>query len=339
MTIRSETAPTSDITIRLDDRIRLISALLAATDYPDQVQQRRPHGTHAHVRATRKALGGLRQHPLAVLTQAMLDKGVKLEALFTASQLLDADTFEAQHPLPAWLPPHWDEHLQAFANAAGLLDWWAQETAAWDKSLAEVRRMFADINYGPTLAPYFGESGDRLVVVPNISYPSEREVGLKVAGEMIAVVPPPLAWGDSPPWPYDEETMLMPTVRASLGGYARLHIASMLRAHPDRVAEAAENALPVNDQFREQHPTWEEQFAELFVTAIIAMFLEAHAGQAEYKSFVLMERKMRGMNILPGTVSVLRRYLQERGNKYESFVDFLPLFPKQLRVAKRMVNL
>jgi hypothetical protein len=43
---------------------------------------------------------------------------------------------------------------------------------------------------------------------------------------------------------------------------------------------------------------------------------------------------------VPGTVSVLRRYLQEKGGaKYSTLVEFLPYFPKQLRVAKRIVNL
>jgi hypothetical protein len=339
MSIRSESGTDSDVTVRLDDRIRLISALLAASDYPEQAQKRRPHGTHAHVRATRKAMAEFRRQPIVALTQTMLDKGAPLEALFTASQMLDPDTFEAVHPLPNWLPGDWDARLRSFAEVTGLREWWTQEQAAWDKSFAEVRRVFQSVEFGPTLAPYFGDTGDRFVFVPNIVYPSDRELALKVGEEMITIVPPPLAWGDSPPWPFDEDTMLMHTIRASLGAYARLHVTGVLRAHPERVAEAAQSPLPVNDQFRAQHATWEEQFTELFVTAIVAMYLETYVSQAEYKSYVLMEKKIRGMNILPGTVSVMRRFLQERGSKYNTLIEFLPLFPKQLRVAKRMVNL
>jgi hypothetical protein len=46
------------------------------------------------------------------------------------------------------------------------------------------------------------------------------------------------------------------------------------------------------------------------------------------------------MTILPGTISVLHRYLRERdAGRYDTLLDFLPVFPKQLRVAKRLVSL
>ena len=67
--------------------------------------------------------------------------------------------------------------------------------------------------------------------------------------------------------------------------------------------------------------------------------LEDYVSEAEAKAYILMERKVRGMTILPGTVSVLRRYMQELGNKYESLIDFLPIFPRQLRIAKKIVTL
>ncbi|MBZ0288207.1 MAG: hypothetical protein K8I30_11380, partial [Anaerolineae bacterium] len=51
-----------DVVVRLDDRIRLMSALLAATNWPDKSQERQPHGTHAHARATRKYLAEWIKH-------------------------------------------------------------------------------------------------------------------------------------------------------------------------------------------------------------------------------------------------------------------------------------
>ena len=62
--------------------------------------------------------------------------------------------------------------------------------------------------------------------------------------------------------------------------------------------------LPVSDQFRALHPTWEEQFISLFVAAAVAMYLEDYVSESEAKAYVLLERKARGMQILPGTVSV-----------------------------------
>ena len=100
------------------------------------------------------------------------------------------------------------------------------------------------------------------------------------------------------------------------------------------------NPIPVGEQFGKLHPTWEEQFVALWVAAAVAIYLEDHVSQAEAKAYVLMARKAQGMTILPGTISVLRRYLTEReSGRYDSLLDFLPIFPKQLRVAKRIVTL
>lgn len=339
MTISEQPVKTSDVLVRLDDRVRLISALLAATDYPDKAQQSKPHGTHAHARATRKHLTEHAKHPAALLTQAMLDKNVPLEAIFGAALTLDAKTFTPIKPLPAWIPKDWDAHLRDFMSKAALPAFWEQEKFVWDKANHESQRVFESVHYKAYLKPYFGDVAEQFVFIPNIGYPSHREVGIRQDGEMLCITPPPLAWGDSPPWPYDEDTMLMHAYRATLGQYGRILLTHVLRENTDKVAAASESPLPVNDQFRAQFPTWEEQFSELFVTALVAIYLEEKISETEYKAFVLMERKVRGMNILPGTVSVMRRYLQERGNKFESFIDFLPLFPKQLRVAKRIVNL
>jgi hypothetical protein len=180
---------------------------------------------------------------------------------------------------------------------------------------------------------------EAFVFMPNISYPTDQEVGVRLAKELVCVAPPPMAWGDSPPWPFDEETLLTHSYRAALTQYARFLLSSYLRASPDRLAEAQKTELPVGDQFRALHPTWEDQFISLFVAAAVAMYLEDFVSEAEAKAYVLMEHKARGMTILPGTVSVLRRYLQELGNKYETLLDFLPIFPKQLRIAKKIVTL
>ena len=48
-----------------------------------------------------------------------------------------------------------------------------------------------------------------------------------------------------------------------------------------------------------------------------------------------MEKKARGITIMPGVISVLQRYLNEyEDGKYSKFTEFLPHFPGHLRIAK-----
>jgi hypothetical protein len=329
----------SDVIVRIDDRLRLMSAVLAATNWPEQSQKRQPHGTHAHARATRKYLGDHLNHPAVRSLQGLLDQGAPLEAMFTFALCLSWPGLELQiDVLPGWVPPRWIMELRDFCQVTDLAGWWQREDAAWNKSLHESVRIFTNITFKPFLRPFIGDVHEQLVFVPNISYPTDQEIGVRIGGELLCIAAPRLAWGDSPPWPFDEDPAHV--YRAALSQFGRLLIIAYLRRHADRLAEAAKNPIPVGDQFGALYPTWEEQFVALWVSAAVAIFLEDYVSAAEAKAYVLIARKAQGMTILPGTISVLRRYLGEReAGRYEDLLDFLPIFPKQLRVAKRIVTL
>lgn len=328
----------SDVGVKLDDRIRLMSAVLAATDFPDKSQQRKPHGTHAHARATRKHMDDHFAHPAVMSTQALLDQGTPLEALFSLVMQMSWPGMEIAE-LPDWAPAGYNDQLRAFYTQAGVEAFWQAEHAPWDKALKEAGNIFSKVAFKPFLKPFLGDIEEELVFVPNISYPADQEVGIRAGNTLLCVSPPPLAWGDSPPWPYDEPTMMTHSYQVALSIFGRILLLNYLRSSPEQLAEITKNELPVTDHFKSMFPTWEDQFAELFVMAAVAMFFETHVGSLDYKSYVLLQKKAHGMALLPGTVSVLRRYLSEQGNKYHTLLEFLPVFPKQLRVAQKIVTL
>lgn len=335
----TETRVASDILVRIDDRVRLIGALLSLTTHPADIQAIRPHGTHIHARNTRRALADVSGEPAITLTQQMLDNGTSLETLFTLAMHLHPETLDIVRPLPGWVAANWAESLKEFSKKARLNLWFAKERGFWDKALSESESAFAKVAFRPLLSQFFDSIPQKLVFIPNLLYPSERELTIPFENEIICIAPPPLAWGDNPPWPYNDDAMLYYTLRNALGGYGKFLLDRALDAAPDVVAEVTEQTLPVNDQFRKAFPTWRGQFRELFANALTALYLEDYVSEREYRAFVLIEQRMRGMNILPGTVSVMRRYMEERGNKYPSITDWVRVFPKQLRVAKRLVSL
>ena len=328
-----------DVTVRLDDRIRLMAAVLAATTWPERAQQRRPHGTHAHARATVRFLAEHRAHPAVQALQGLLDEGAPLEAAFAYALSLSWPGLE---PLPGvdmrWAPPHWAAQLRAFYEQTGLGAWWQAEDAAWQNALHQARRVFARAAFRPFLGRIIEAVPEHLVFIPSISQPTDQDIGLRLGSALVCIAPPRLAWGDSPPWPYDEDPAHV--YRAALTQYGRVLLLGYLRAHADRLAAAAAVPLPLSDQFRAMYPSWEEQFTVLFVAAAVAVYLEDHVSKKEADAYVLMTHKAHGMTVLPGAVSVLRRYLNERdAGRYATLLDFLPVFPKQLRVANRIVSL
>lgn len=316
---------TSDIVVQLDDRVRLLSAALAVTSYPAQAQARRPHGTHAHARTTRKQLITLAEHDAVQAVQALLDEGASLEAMFG---LALGNTAQ---------PDGWDAKLHNFQRAGNLAAWWQSEPG-WDKAISDLQEILRDVQLVRFLQSYIGEINERLVFIPNICYPTDRELALRVGDDLVLIVPPRLAWGDSPPWPYDEDPAHV--YRAVLAGYGKLLISEYLRDHADVVATAAEKPLPVSEQFKALHPAWEDQFISLFVAGMVAIYLEDHVSTAEANSFILMERKLHGLDVLPGVISIFRRYATERASgRYSGLVDLIPHFGKQLKVANRIKSL
>lgn len=334
---------TTPITILIDDRLRLLASALAATDFPQTSQARKRYHAHAHARATHKYMqdNDFAKHPAIVGLQTMLNQGIPIEALFTLVMLCDWEQQLAISALPDWVPPEWNSQLWDFYQHAKLADWWAQARQAWDDARQQSASVFTDKVYFKTLLSEFvGEINESLVFAPNLLYPADREVGIRVGQQLISLVPPPLAWGESSPWRYDEETRLSEhTYPMALAQYARLVMLDYLRRHADALQETMQSDLPISDDLKAAYPTWEDQFLALFQSAVVAIYLEDYMNKVEARGFMLMEKRVRKMQELPGTVSVLRRFLNEKGNRYDQLSEFLSVFPKQLRVAKRIVTI
>ncbi len=327
----------SDVSVKLDDRARLMSAALAATRFPDVAQDRRPHGTHAHARATRKFVSAFKSHDAITALQTLLDQRAPMEALFTLALVMRMPDFSVERP-PRWMPARWNEMLRDFYERADLTHWWEETSEEWTKAVEDSTRMFTGIQFKPFLSQFIGDIQERFFFMPNICYPGDQELGVRLGNDLVAIIPPRLAWGDSPPWPYDEDPAYI--YRTALAQYGRSLLMNYLRIHSNKIAEIAQTPLPVGDQFQSMYPTWQEQFTNLFVAGAAAIYLEDHMSKAEADAYVLMERKVRGITILPGMISVLRRYLNEKAaGRYESLIDFLPMFPRQLKVANRIVAL
>jgi len=325
------------VTIRIDDRVRLMSAVLAATNYADKSQDRKKHGTHLHARGTRKQVAEFNHHPAVNALQVLLDQNTPLSSVFNYAMRLTWPGLMGDD-MPRWVPPRWNEHLKHFYEATNLTKWWADENEPWQLTVRHLNEGFAKVDLYAFLEPFVGQVVDTLVVMPNISYPTDQNIGMRVGGELIVIVPPPLAWGDSPPWPYKDDEAL--AYRAALTEYTHILMSAYMRQHNDLFNTLAEKPLPVDEKYAAAHPTWRDQFLGLFKAATLALFLEESVSTLEAKSFLMYMQKVENVTILPGVVSILRRYLDEyKAGRYTSFSDYLPNFQKHLRVVKTIASL
>lgn len=323
--------------VRIDDRARLMSAVLAATNLPEMAQEQKKHRPHAHARNTTKHITSYNHHPAVASAQALLNKNAPLEALYTYVLKLSWPDLDDIHT-PPWVPENWNLQMREFYEVTGLAEWWREDNDAWQKSVQDSQKLLQKVNFYEFLHPFLGEMVEDLIFMPNISYPSTRSVGVRIGSELICIVPPRIAWGDNPPWPFDEDAGHL--YAEALTVYARLLMLSYLRQHAKEVAPVAHKPLPVGQQFKDHHPTWGDQFTELFAVGAVALFLEQAVSKQEAQAFVLLQEKMQGLKVLPGVVSVIRRYLSEYADgSYDAFIRYLPNFPGHLRVAKTIAKL
>ncbi len=315
---------TSDVRVRLDDRARLMGAVLAAAGYPEQAQARKKHAVHAHARALHRRVAPLAAHPAVLAVAALLAQGMPVESLFAQALTLHPATLRPAVPM-ADLPPALAEGLPDFALQADLKTWWREEAESWQRAETESARALDGALLGPFLGAFFGPTTAQLTFIPNIGYPADAELALASGGELIAIVPPRPAWGDSPPWPFDEEPAHV--LRAAIIAYSRLRLADPLRA----LSEQAAGPLPVSERFRALYPAWTDQFAQIVSAGLVTLYLEEHVSPQEAKAYQLLEKRLYGLDVLPSAVTALRDYRSTRqtgsaaalGNFLSSFAGLL----------------
>jgi hypothetical protein len=328
----------SPITVRVDDRIRLLSAVLAMTTWPEQEQDRQPHGVHAHARMTRAHLTEDEYHPAVLSMQELLEASLPLDTIFSFASYLNWPGVRARGGVPKWASKEWPAQIRDFLHRTRLRNLWEEETGIWNRAVEESGKALADCNPLDLLSKFFGPLPVELVFQPNLCYPTDQSVGFRWDKSIVAISPPRIAWGNNPPWPYDDD--IPATCQDAFGVYARVLLREYLKGHPEPVEQAQRIRLPVPNVFRAQNPDWNDQFSVIFISGATAIFLEQTFGEAESKAYVMMTHKAHNFTVLPSVINVLRHYLaeHERG-KYGSFAEFIPTFCKGLRVTEQLKKL
>lgn len=273
------------LTIKIDDRARLVTAVLAASEWPDEEQKQLTHAVHPHAKQTRQFVQKYTFHQAVRGVNEALLNGVTLEELFSTAVRCTWPTFEPAEPLPNLLKiERWVRSLADFEHDTEIADkFWPKYDAEWQTAVASLAGIFQD---GKTLA--FLEkltkgSMDRdIVIMPNLVYPALSPVLATAQATLFVLLPPLKAVGESAPWPYDEDP---PQV-----------IMTLCQQLSTRLM--ADHLAPLGKPQR-----------ELFRHAATTLCLEAVFDDAEGQAYLLRTRKTEKLPELPLVVENLRRYL------------------------------
>jgi hypothetical protein len=299
----------TSLTVTTDSRARALSALLAATDWPEREQKPLPRGVHPQAGALKKHVAAFRAHPAAAYAQGALDAADDLGPLF-ARALSDE--------------PRLTACVNAFAAAAGMETYWAGHEAGWVQSVSEVQKHLGDLNIAGFLGELFDALPAELVVHPNLIYPTTHSFGVSAGDRAFAIMPPRKAVGESPPWPFGDDRDYV--ARLAVHDFVQAGLVDLLKRRPDLIPYGV-HAASLPAEFRLEHPTWQKQVVELFCYAAQVIFLnriDDGAGDA----FAIYERRTRKLALLPGVVDEMTNYVAGRGMSahYANIEVYLPRF-------------
>lgn len=296
-----------------DPRARTLSAVLAATGWPDREQHPVPRGAHPQAHAIQKHVAVFRDHPAAAYVQAALNADPDPAPLF-ARALNDEPELAAR--------------LREFSSSASLDIYWPEHETGWAQSVAEVQKHVSSVNFAAFLGELFDSLPGELVIHPNIIYPTTHSFGVSAPGRLFSIMPPRKAVGESPPWPFGDDRDYI--VRLAVHDFCQALLDDLLGRRPDLLPPGEHgDGLPA--EFRAEHPSWQKQVIELFAYAAQIIFLnrlEDGAGD----SFAVFERRTRKLAVLPGVVNELTNYVSGRGmsQQYASLEIYLPHFAREV---------
>ncbi|WP_119072400.1 hypothetical protein [Aggregatilinea lenta] len=311
----------AQIEIVVDNGVRLLSAALAASNWPEEEQAVHRHRAHLHARQTSDRVKPYAGHLAVRQLEALMAKGYTLDDLYGYALDLTDPGLEPRGTYPVAFDG-WNAALRDFAEAADLPSWWAENEAPWQAACEQAGQIIGRAPVVALLDAFCGTVPERLCFMPNVSYPSEKQICVLSGDTLLCVVPPPVAWGDNEPWPFDDDAVYV--LRCAFAEYARV---LMLRY----VREAQSNG--------ELAVAWDETLLRLFVAGAVAVFLEQAVSPRESGAYVLMERRVNGLIALPEAVEQLKLYLAAReAGHSRHFLEYLPQFSAFVESAAGMAE-
>jgi len=178
--------------VTIDEYVRTVTALLAASDWPAMEQTITPHAVHPHSKQTMHYMEAYKDHAAVTGLNAALGAGGTLDDLF--------ETAVCHSKL------HEESTVVDFTAATDLATFWASHTDAWDEAINDLKAIFDGKPVVGTVTALTGiDVVKPVLLVPTIVYPMLAPVVVENTEHIFIILPPAKAWGESPPWPFADD--------------------------------------------------------------------------------------------------------------------------------------
>lgn len=197
----------STLAITIDERLRLVTAVLAASNWPAEEQAQLTHAVHPQAKQVRHFVQPFASHPAVSGANEALLNGVPLADLFSAALGCTWPDFIPTADLPHVLKINdWVQALADFARETSIVTLFgAAHTAVWQEAQAALEAIFAKGDLLAALGQLGKVADTAVLLMPNLVFPALTPVVATANNTLALLLPPPKAVGESPPWPFDED--------------------------------------------------------------------------------------------------------------------------------------
>lgn len=273
------------IQISIDPRVQLATAVFTLSNWPQIEQKQLPHAVHGHAKQVRHLLQGYEEETAVSLLNQALENGASLDALFSAAMRCQWPDFKINESFSADVPNSWATALANFGNDTNMGAAFGTEFGeVWQEAVTQLTAVFHESPLHSFLEQLMGKTIPSITIMPTLLYPALTAVMATTKANWLLLLPPPKAVGESPPWPYDEDS-----------GWVVATVCKKLLTHL-----LADSTITLTAQ---QETT--------LIYAGIVLCLEQCLDEFEAQACLVRSKKERNLPDLPHIVTQLRDHLSK----------------------------
>ncbi|MDH5795307.1 MAG: DUF4932 domain-containing protein [Candidatus Bathyarchaeota archaeon] len=338
------------ITVCVDDRVRLISSILALTVGNAEIEGwAHPHPLRL---AIQKFLKPFRSHPCVLMFDqicqripAEIPSGSLFYPVATLLKKPPRITWDTSTPYSrgiregledaygTWIQdepyrtlirpliqPVLDVSdklpclLSDFYSATKIAESWEEHRRWWKEAVQQCREILSSRQISQWLGDFYGETGGGFFLIPNLTDPPSDSFGFTRRNRTYAIVGPPSVPKRIEACDSDHQYGRRPGYLVNTAFHEFSH--GLVKSYLVRSSELIHGTESLSKRnrlrgwFASTYPIWRIQFEEIFIRASTALFLAQRRGESAAEEFLEGEKKQHGIYAIDEFYERLHEYIE-----------------------------
>lgn len=334
----------SDIITRTDNRLRLITSILALTGYSETEQRIESYEPHPIFLETIKWLEPYKEYRAISSMRDVLNSGVNPSPFFNYSLALSWPGFQFTELPDSFtsaksgaIESDYNIRLKEFYNATRIAELWEKQKSEWKNIEEDAERALDEVPFKSWLNKIFGSFDEKLVFYPNPIVPRLSSASGLNKNEFFCIIRLPVKSRErstfEPVDISDGETIGSYSDNSVWTKISAFHEFTRLllninfnrdREHID-MAKVIAAEKPVLEQYRVSYHEWENMFEKFITFGFTYLLLEEIGGIKTADAYMESLEKKTGVTILPSLVDGLREYFEKHSTgEITNITTYLP---------------